>query len=56
VKQLVRLIVTSSTFRQSSAFTPDLLKVDPENRLLARGPRLRLDAEEIRDNASSPAA
>jgi hypothetical protein len=51
VKQLVRLIVTSSTFRQSSRLTPDLLKVDPENRLLARGPRLRLDAEEIRDNA-----
>jgi hypothetical protein len=51
VKQLVRLIVTSATFRQSSRLTPDLWKVDPENRLLARGPRLRLDAEEMRDNA-----
>ena len=51
VKALVRLMVTSATFRQSSQVTPDLWRVDPENRLLARGPRLRLDAEELRDNA-----
>ena len=51
VKALVRLIVTSSAFRQDGRVTPELLKIDPENRLLARGPRLRLDAEEVRDNA-----
>jgi hypothetical protein len=51
VKHVVRLIVTSATYRQSSAVTPDLLKRDPENRLLARGPRFRLSAEAIRDQA-----
>lgn len=51
VKQLVRLLVTSETFRQSSRLTPDLIELDPENRLLTRGPRFRLDAEQIRDNA-----
>jgi hypothetical protein len=51
VKSLVRLMVTSATFRQSSRVTPELLRRDPENRLLARGPRFRLDAEQIRDNA-----
>jgi hypothetical protein len=51
VKSMIRRIVTSATYRQSSAATPDLWKRDPENRLLARGPRFRLDAEVIRDNA-----
>lgn len=51
VKALVRLMVTSQTFRQSSRLTPELYKRDPENRLYARGPRFRLDAEQIRDNA-----
>jgi hypothetical protein len=51
VKQLVRLIVTSRTYRQDSRVTPDLLEVDPANKLLARGPRLRLDAEVLRDQA-----
>ncbi len=51
VKNLVRQIVNSAAFRQSARVTPDLLARDPENRLLARGPRLRLDAEQIRDNA-----
>ncbi len=51
VKQFLRLLMTSETFRQSSRMTPDLLELDPENRLLARGPRFRLDAEQIRDNA-----
>ena len=46
-----RLIVTSATYRQSSTVTPALLEKDPENRLLARGPRLRLPAEMIRDTA-----
>jgi hypothetical protein len=45
------LIVTSATYRQSSKVTPALLEKDPENRLLARGPRHRLQAELIRDNA-----
>ena len=44
-----RLIVTSATYRQSSRVTPELLEKDPENRLLARGPRFRLPAEMIRD-------
>lgn len=51
VRALVRLIVTSATYRQSGAGTPEKLEKDPENRLLSRGPRLRLDAEFIRDNA-----
>jgi hypothetical protein len=51
VKALQRLIVTSATYRQSSAVTPQLLARDPENRLLARQSRLRLPAEFIRDQA-----
>ncbi len=51
VKAMQRLIVTSATYRQSSRVAPGLLEKDPENRLLARGPRLRLAAETIRDNA-----
>uniref|UniRef100_A0A7C2P3X3 DUF1553 domain-containing protein n=1 Tax=Schlesneria paludicola TaxID=360056 RepID=A0A7C2P3X3_9PLAN len=50
-KELVRLIVMSSAFRQDAAVTPEELAADPANRLLARGPRFRLDAEQIRDNA-----
>ena len=46
-----RLIVTSAAYRQSSRVAPALLDKDPENRLLARGPRLRLPAEIVRDNA-----
>ncbi|QDT63015.1 PSD1 and planctomycete cytochrome C domain-containing protein [Calycomorphotria hydatis] len=48
-KKLHRLIVTSSTYRQSSQATPELLAKDNENRLLARGPRFRVDAEMVRD-------
>jgi hypothetical protein len=48
-KRLHRLIVTSATYRQSSAVTAALREKDPKNRLLARGPRLRLEAEQIRD-------
>jgi hypothetical protein len=51
VKAMVRRIVTSSTYRQDSRVTPDSLAKDPENRLLARAPRLRLPAEFIRDGA-----
>jgi mono/diheme cytochrome c family protein len=51
VKKLVRLIVTSKTYRQDSHVTPELLEIDPANKWLARGPRLRLDAEELRDQA-----
>lgn len=51
VKQLQKLIVISATYRQSSHVTPEKLSIDPENRLLARGPRFRLDAEIIRDSA-----
>jgi len=51
VKAMVRLMVTSAAYRQSSALTPELDARDPENRLLARGPRFRLPAEFIRDQA-----
>lgn len=51
IKELVRMIVTSKTYRQSSTITNELYTRDPGNRLLARSPRLRLDAEQIRDNA-----
>ena len=51
VKAMQRAIVTSATYRQVSAVTPALLEQDPENRLLARGPRLRLPAQMIRDQA-----
>ena len=51
VKALQRLIVTSATYRQSSHTSAELLEKDPENRLLARGPRFRLPAEMVRDNA-----
>jgi hypothetical protein len=51
VKRLLRLIVTSATYRQTSRVSQDGLRRDPENRLLARAPRLRLPAEMIRDQA-----
>ncbi len=51
VKALYRRIVTSSTYRQASRVAPSLVQKDPENRLLARGPRYRLSAEVIRDQA-----
>jgi len=51
VKAFMRRLVTSATYRQSSRVSPELLQRDPENRLLARGPRHRLDAEAIRDLA-----
>jgi hypothetical protein len=51
IKAIIRLVVTSATYRQSSKVTPALVAKDPENRLLARAPRLRLQAEFIRDQA-----
>ncbi|MGE0608827.1 MAG: PSD1 and planctomycete cytochrome C domain-containing protein [Pirellulales bacterium] len=51
VKSLLRLMVMSAAFRQSSAVTPEQWQHDPQNRLYARGPRIRLDAEQLRDNA-----
>jgi hypothetical protein len=51
VKRLIAQIVTSATYRQSSAATPAQLERDPQNRLLARGPRFRLQAEFVRDQA-----
>ena len=53
VKHMVRLMVTSSTYRQTSQVSPELRERDPTNRLLARQSRWRLDAEFVRDNALS---
>jgi hypothetical protein len=51
VNHMVRLLVSSSAYRQSSRITPEQAAADPDNRLLARGPRFRLSAEMIRDQA-----
>ena len=51
IKAMQKLIVTSATYRQSSQASPETMQRDPENRLLARGPRVRLPAEMIRDQA-----
>jgi hypothetical protein len=51
VKAILRTIVTSAAYRQSSKVTPELLEKDSENRLLARGPRFRMPAEMVRDQA-----
>jgi len=51
VQHLLRLMVTSAAYRQSSRVSPELAAQDPDNRLLARGPRFRLSAEMIRDQA-----
>ena len=50
-KAFLKLLVTSAAYRQSSRVTPELLARDPDNRLLARGPRVRLSAEMVRDQA-----
>jgi hypothetical protein len=55
VKRLHRQLAASATFRQSSRVTPELLTRDPENRLWARGPRYRLTAEAVRDQALATA-
>ena len=51
VKGFFRRLVTSSTYRQAATLTPDKLEQDPDNRLLSRGPRFRMDAEMVRDTA-----
>jgi hypothetical protein len=51
VKKFFKLIVTSAAYRQSAAVTPEKLEKDPDNRLLSRGPRFRMDAEMVRDFA-----
>jgi hypothetical protein len=51
VKRLFKMMVMSATYRQASTTTPEKLEADPENRLLARGPRFRMDAEMVRDYA-----
>ena len=53
VKRLFRTMLTSAAYRQSAAVTPDRLSKDPDNRLLSRGPRFRLDGEMVRDLALS---
>lgn len=51
MKKFFRMLVTSATYRQSAVATPEKLKADPDNRLLSRGPRFRMDAEMVRDYA-----
>jgi hypothetical protein len=51
MKALLKLIVSSATYRQSSKISPEMVQNDPRNRLLARYPRARLDAEGVRDQA-----
>ncbi len=51
IKHLIKLMVMSGTYRQTAAATQDQLRGDPRNRYLTRGPRFRLDAETVRDNA-----
>ncbi|WP_231931102.1 DUF1553 domain-containing protein [Botrimarina hoheduenensis] len=51
VRRLLRTMVLSATYRQSSVVSPEVREIDPENRLLSRGPSNRLSAEMVRDNA-----
>ena len=55
LKQLCKSIVMSSTYQQAAIVTPEMLQIDPQNRLLSRAPRYRLSAETIRDQALSAA-
>ncbi|MEK6476347.1 DUF1553 domain-containing protein [Catalinimonas sp. 4WD22] len=51
IKKLLKQIVMSATYQQSSKVSPELQEIDPANQLMARGPRVRLSAEQIRDQA-----
>ena len=55
LQHMLRLILNSATYQQSSRLTPALLAADPDNRLLARGPRFRMHAEFVRDQALAAA-
>src|SRR6185436_4519374 len=51
VKRFVKMLVMTDAFRRQAKSTPEMLAKDPQNRFYARGPRFRLDAEQVRDNA-----
>ncbi len=51
MKKFLKMLVTSAAYRQSSRVTPELVEKDPDNRLLSRGPRFRMTAETVRDQA-----
>jgi mono/diheme cytochrome c family protein len=51
IQHMIRLMVSSRAYRQTSRVTPEILEIDPSNRLLSRGPSIRLTAEEMRDQA-----
>ncbi|MDG1277692.1 MAG: DUF1553 domain-containing protein [Algoriphagus sp.] len=51
IKELIREIVTSETYKQKSVLSPELFAADPQNKWYARGPRIRLSAEQVRDQA-----
>ncbi len=51
MKRFLKMLVMSAAYRQSSRVTPEALEIDPENRLISRGPRFRLGAEMVRDQA-----
>src|SRR5262249_40773451 len=51
VKRFFKLMVTSATYRQAAVVTPEKKEKDPQNRLMSRGPRFRMDAEMVRDYA-----
>ena len=51
MKRFLKMLVMSAAYRQSSKVTPEALAADPENRLLSRGPRFRMSAEMVRDQA-----
>jgi hypothetical protein len=53
MKKFYKLLVTSAVYRQSAQATPEKIEKDPQNRLLSRGPRFRMDAEMVRDYALS---
>jgi hypothetical protein len=55
VQHMLRLMLASAAYRQTSRVTPQLLAADPDNRLVARGPRFRLNAEFVRDQALAAA-
>src|SRR5262249_47048021 len=51
MKAFIKTLVTTAAYRQSSRVTPEMQQLDPDNRFLARGPRFRLSAEMVRDQA-----